>query len=372
LNSFITKRNSIMSLFGNTTSNQGGGLFGASQQQQPQQQQQQQQQQSGGLFGQSTANAPAPQNQSVFAQQQTGNPLAGTLSAGFGANHTGAMGAQSQRELAQSRLDAAGLNSVARTDKSPADAMAVLITKWDPNDQRTSLQKYLYNAVNPAYAPYYHPAPGESEREWETALSNKPKGDADTAYVPVQVRGFEALGKRLELQGQVLNRLQQNLHEMNNSLAAIMAKHQQDISVRIETSKRQHAAIAQRTLRLAIKCQILRNRGYTLDGTEETLRRNVLDLNKQIQDPSFSSREEEIWARMVGLRERARWLEEEGKRVGAATAEAQRQEGNSLPENVLQGANRILRDYDGQLAHLAKELEEVKKEYQEWEAEKRR
>jgi hypothetical protein len=147
LNSFITKRNSIMSLFGNTTSNQGGGLFGASQQQQPQQQQQQQQQHSGGLFGQSTANAPAPQNQSVFAQQQTGNPLAGTLSAGFGANHTGAMGAQSQRELAQSRLDAAGLNSVARTDKSPADAMAVLITKWDPNDQRTSLQKYLYNAT---------------------------------------------------------------------------------------------------------------------------------------------------------------------------------------------------------------------------------
>lgn len=158
---------------------------------------------------------------------------------------------------------------------------------------------------------------------------------------------------------------------MNNSFAAIMAKHQQDISVRIETSKRQHAAIAQRTLRLAIKCQILRNRGYTLDATEENLRRNILDLNKQIHDPSFSSREEEIWARMVGLRERARWLEEEGKRVGAATAEAQRQEG-SLPENVLQGANRILRDYDGQLAHLAKELEEVKKEYQEWESEKRR
>jgi nuclear pore complex protein Nup54 len=135
---------------------------------------------------------------------------------------------------------------------------------------------------------------------------------------------------------------------------------------------REHAAIAQRTLRLAIKCQILRNRGYALDSTEETLRRNILDLSKRIQEPSFSSREEEIWARMVALRERARWLEDEGKRVGAATAEAQKQEGNSLPANVLQGANRILRDYDGQLMHLAKELEEVKKEYQEWDNEKRR
>lgn len=365
-----------MSLFGNSNANQGASLFGQPQQQQ--QQQQQQQPQAGGLFGQSAANPPAQQNQGgIFTQpqqqQQAGNnPLAGTLSAGFGASHTGALGALNQRELAQSRLEAAGLNSVARHDKSPADAMSVLMAKWDPADQRTVLQKYLYNAVNPAYAPYYHPAPGESEAEWETALSNKPKGDAETAYVPVQVRGFEALGKRLEFQAQVLARLQQNLHEMNNSLTAILAKHQQDISVRIEASKREHAAIAQRTLRLAIKCQILRNRGYALDSTEETLRRNILDLNQRIQEPSFSSREEEIWARMVALRERARWLEDEGKRVGAATGEAQKQEGNSLPANVLQGANRILRDYDGQLAHLAKELEEVKKEYQEWDNEKRR
>lgn len=363
-----------MSLFGNTGANQqGGGLFGASTQQP-------QQQQSGGLFGQSTQNTQP--NQSLFGnnnnqqqqqQQQTGSTLAGSLSAGFGASTAGgALGAQSQREFAQSRLNQHGLNSVARTEKSPQDAMQVLVNKWDPESQSTSLQKYLYNAVNPAYAPYYHPAPGEDEREWETALSNKPKGDADTAYIPVQVRGFKALGARLELQANVLAKLQQNLHEMNNSLAAIMAKHQQDISVRIETSKRQHAAIAQRTLRLAIKCQILRNRGYQLDGTEETLRQDILILNKQVKEPSFSSREEEIWARMVALRERARWLEEEGKRVGAATAEAQRQEGNSLPENVLQGANRILRDYDGQLVHLAKELEEVKKEYQEWDSEKKR
>jgi nuclear pore complex protein Nup54 len=352
-----------MSLFGNSTSNQlGGSLFGTGQQQQQPQQQP-------SFFGSLTANAPA--QQAPNPQQNTNNPLAGSLSAGFGANNIGALGAQSQRELAQSRLDAAGLNSVARTDKSPADAMAIIMAKWDPNDQRTTLQKYLYNAVNPAYAPYYHPAPGESEREWETALSNKPKGDAETAYVPVQVRGFAALGKRLELQGQVLNRLQQNLHEMNNSLSAIVAKHQQDISVRIETSKRQHAAIAQRTLRLAIKCQMLRNRGYNLDHTEETLRKNLLHLDKQIKEPSFSAREEEIWARMVGLRERARWLEAEGKRVGAATAEAQRQDGKTLPENVLHGANRILRDYDGQLVHLAKELEEVQKEFQEWEMEKR-
>lgn len=324
------------------------------------------------LFGGTNANQQQnqPAQNSLFGNQPNNNPLAGSLSVGLTGANTGALGEQAQRELAQSRLQSIGVQNTPR-EKSIPDQISTLLAKWDPNSSETLLQKYLYNAVNPAYAPYYHPGPGESDREWEAALANKPKGDADTAYVPVQVRGFKALGERLELQAKVLQSLRTSLHEMNNSLAAIISKHQQDISVRIEGSKRQHAAIAQRTLRLAVKCQVLRNRGYALDSTEESLRRNILDLQAKVTDPSFSAREEEIWARMVALRERARWLEEEGKRVGAAV-EAQKQEsGSAVPESVLQSASRILKDYDGQLVHLARELEEVKKEYDEFERERR-
>lgn len=324
------------------------------------------------LFGGTNANQQQnqPAQNSLFGDQPNNNPLAGSLSVGLTGANTGALGEQAQRELAQSRLQSIGVQNTPR-EKTIPDQISTLLAKWDPNSSETLLQKYLYNAVNPAYAPYYHPGPGESDREWEAALANKPKGDADTAYVPVQVRGFKALGERLELQAKVLQSLRTSLHEMNNSLAAIISKHQQDISVRIEGSKRQHAAIAQRTLRLAVKCQVLRNRGYALDSTEESLRRNILDLQAKVTDPSFSAREEEIWARMVALRERARWLEEEGKRVGAAV-EAQKQEsGSAVPESVLQSASRILKDYDGQLVHLARELEEVKKEYDEFERERR-
>jgi nuclear pore complex protein Nup54 len=353
------------SLFGatnNTTTapQQSTGLFGAPQQQQ---------QQKSSLFGASQTNTPA--NTSLFgAQPQPIQPAPGALSAGLAASTGGAFNTLSQRQFAQSRLQSIGLQGQPYAEKSVQEQVVTLQKKWDPASPDTLLQKYLYNAVNPAYAPFYHPGPGENEREWETALSNKPAGDENTAYIPLQIRGFEALGQRIEFQAKTLNHLRATLHEMNNSLAAILTKHQQDISVRIEETRRQHTAIAQRTLRLAIKCQVLRNRGYALDATEEQLRRNILELESKVLSPTFQSREEEIWARMVALRDRVRWLEEEGKRAGAAV-DAQKQGGTQVSENVIAGANRILQDYDGQLVHLAKEMEEVRKEYEIWERERR-
>ena len=151
-----------------------------------------------------------------------------------------------------------------------------------------------------------------------------------------------------------------------------MAKHQQSLTVRLANTQRQHTALAQRTLRLAVKVQVLRSRGFALDAAEETLRKSLLALEKQTFDGSFVAREEEIWARMVQLRERARWLEEEGKRLGDAGEQAQTQggSGGGVPEEVVVQTKRILRDYDGQIKHLGKELEEVRKEFEEWEAKK--
>jgi nuclear pore complex protein Nup54 len=74
---------------------------------------------------------------------------------------------------------------------------------------------------------------------------------------------------------------------------------------------------------------------------------------------------------MVALRERARWLEEEGKRL-AAQANEQAQGGTSnqasgVSEDILAKTRKILKDYDGQLQHLNRELEDVKREFAEWE-----
>ncbi|GAB7365323.1 hypothetical protein MBLNU230_g6404t1 [Neophaeotheca triangularis] len=349
--------------FGNQPSNQSTGLFG----------------------GQSTTTQ--NQNQAFGAQQSTNqqqqsqpqqqqNLLSSNLASGLGASTTNGAIAESQlRELAAQRLREHGLRHEPR-EKTIPEQLESLVRKWDPNSQDTLLQQYLYNSVLPAYAPFHYPKDDESHAAWEEALANKPSTksaegeDLGCAWVPVLCRGFKSLGERVELQTHAVNSMRMRIHEINNSLTAVMEKHRQDFTVVLEGARRQHTNLAERTLRLAVKVQVLRNRGYALTSGEEVLRKQLLELQGRVLDPGFAAREEEIWARMVALRERARWLEEEGKRVGDKVAE-QGQDVKGLPEYVVAKTKKILRDYDEQIAHLAKELEAVKKEHLEWQESRR-
>ena len=244
-----------------------------------------------------------------------------------------------------------------------------LVRKWDPSSQDTLMQTYLYNAVNAAYAPFYYKNADENEKEWEAALAAKPApvenkdGSGSVSFVPIIVRGFHALGERMEYQARTVKEMRGRLHEMNNSLNAVMVRHQQSLTVRMEGARRRHVELSERCLRLAVKAQVYRERGRPLDAMEEGLRRTLMGLEKAVLDPAFAGREEEIWARMLALRERARWLEEEGKRLGKRVEGSQK----GVPEEVVRKTKRVLKDYDGQLAHLGKELEGVRGEFEAWE-----
>lgn len=418
------------SLFGNTqqsgntgSSLFGGGAGGAGTQQQ----------QSGGLFGgstQQTGNASANTGSSLFGggsnttQQQaaptnTTSSLFSNLGAatqptqslfGGASNTTQQQQPQQsfqgfnpltapfppnltlgqQQDLARTRLQQSGLAAVPNT-KTPIDQATTLIKRWDPQSQDTLLQAYLYNAVSAAYAPYYGRNPDDDEEAWGRALAEASRlnnnngsgtgagtgdsGDVPHKFVPVLVRGFHALGLRVETQTSSLRALRVRLHEMMNSLQALQNLHTTRITPQIEAARRQHAALAQRTLRLAVKVQTLRMRGYALDSAEEALRKALQKLEQGVQAPEISGREDEIWARMVGVRERGRWLEAEGRRIGrtvgdggeGAAGSGAAGGGSGLSEDVLQKTRAILRDYDGQLGHLARELEAVRGEYAEWE-----
>lgn len=348
------------SLFGGSTAqpqqqNQTSSLFGGAGQNQQQQQQ-----------------APAS-NASVFNPQ--------TVSVG-NLGHT-----MTHNQL--QRLQFAGASTVPN-EKRISQQIQTITKKWSPDMREdessqtnprksTILQTYLYNAVPKEYAPFFYPdfARGEDEKSWEEALSQKPElpkvdGQEVTglAYVPILVVGFKALGERVETQAKIVQEMRSRLHEMNNSLSAVMDAHQQRITVRIAAAKRQHQVLSQRCLKLAVKVQVLRNRGYALDAQEENLRKTLLSLERQVTDPGLIGREDEIWARMLALRERARWLEEEGKRVSAQVEQNQQANGaasSGISEDILAKTRKILKDYDGQLQHLNKELEDVKREYAEWE-----
>ena len=240
------------------------------------------------------------------------------------------------------------------------------------------MQHYFYNNVTPGTAIYHNPSTEDDEAKWEEALKNKPSENT----VPVLARGFQQLGQRLSLQVQAVQQLQMRLHEMNNSLDAIMEKHELSLGVRAGEAKRKHIALSQKCLGLAIKVQVLRSRGFVLDGVEEELRKKLSNLEKGVFDPSFSGREEEIWARMVSLRERTRWLQSETEKLGQQTNAG---EGGGINEEVMRKTKKvrwpfriwentaltprqILTDYDAQITYLRKELGQIQQEYTEWEA----
>jgi len=212
--------------------------------------------------------------------------------------------------------------------------------------------------VDERAAPYYRPSPEEDPKKWEEALSKKP----GPGYIPVLCSGFAQMGERIKIQQRNLASYNQRLHEINNALDSMLNKHDVVLSVRALEAKRRHTVLKQRCLVLATKVQILRNRGYAMNGDEEDLKIKLEKLERGVCDPGLVARSEEIWARMVGVRERARILKDEMEKQVAAI-------GDVLDEETARKAEKILEDYAKQLTHLKKELAAIQEEFKQWEKE---
>lgn len=216
--------------------------------------------------------------------------------------------------------------------KAIPEQMELIYKKWSPDSPQCTMSHYFYVSVPPERAPFVQMPADADERSWEEALRNKPYDGA----VPVLAKGFHQLGSRLEMQVNAVRQLQVRLHEMNNSLGAMMEKHELVLSVRAAEAKRRHVGLSQRCLALAIKAQVLSSRGFNLDGVEEELKKKLATLEKAVFDPGFAGREEEIWARMVALRERSRWLSEESEKLGRQVAGD-----GGLDEEVLKKTKKV-------------------------------
>ncbi|KZF20629.1 hypothetical protein L228DRAFT_175679 [Xylona heveae TC161] len=362
-------------LFGSSTAqNQpqqqtSGGLFGQSRpagtslfggaQQQPQQQQQQQQQ-TGGLFGSSVGQPSA--THAIWDQGKPSTSLFGsTLQPAQQQAQAPQPGLFGQTTVNTSSLWQPG-SDVAPRQKTIPEQMQLIAEKWDPNSANCAFQHYFYNKVPAEQAPYYRPPPDEDEKKWEEALSKKPIPNT----IPVLGKGFQLLGRRLEVQVAHVNVLQTRLHEINNTLTSMLQNLDLVISIRTMDAKRRHVSLSHRCLSLATKVQVLRNRGYAMDAVEEDLRKKLLTLERGVFDPALVGRGEEIWARMVGVRERARVLQEELDKAGRSAANGTGQ-GDSVDEEVVKKATKILQDYAAQLAHLDKELTQIQSDFTIWE-----
>ncbi|KAF1363935.1 hypothetical protein EJ07DRAFT_101163 [Lizonia empirigonia] len=348
-------------LFGSTTA-PAGGLFGGSLQQP---QQQANTGSSSFLWGQTQPQQ--QQQQPQQQQQQFSNSLFGnSLQPAPGLNQVQAQSLQQTREgLPQLRQSTSqpyvGASISGHREKSVQQQIQVLNAKWDPENPDCAFTHYFYNSVKPEEAPFYGPQPGENERKWEEALSKKPAPGA----IPVLARGFEQVAERIHQQQMAVTALRTRLHEINNCLSVLKDTHELTVASRITEAKRKHIIFTQRTLALATKVQILRNRGYVMDTQEEDLKKKLVELEKKTFDPVLGGRQEEIWARMSGVRERARILQEETEKLGK-NIESQ-QNGELLSEEDQKALEKLLKDYDRQLEHLKKWIDDTKQEYEEYE-----
>jgi nuclear pore complex protein Nup54 len=122
------------------------------------------------------------------------------------------------------------------------------------------------------------------------------------------------------MQVDALARCNMMLNEINISLNMQTEMHQQKIAARLAECKRRQLATSRRTLALAVKVQILRNKGYVMDNAEEELKAKLEKLEREVFDPSLEAREQEIWARMLGIRERAKRVKAEMDKIAPLAA----------------------------------------------------
>lgn len=120
----------------------------------------------------------------------------------------------------------------------------------------------------------------------------------------------------MQQQYQNLTVLRGRLKEINDGLNALLQKHDLETSIRVVECRRKHLMLSKQCLNLAAKTQVLRNRGYAMDAAEEELSKKLLTLEKRVTDPALTGRSEEIWARMVSVRERMRVLQREYEKAG--------------------------------------------------------
>ena len=130
------------------------------------------------------------------------------------------------------------------------------------------------------------------------------------------------------------------LHEIDSGLRKLLQKHELSISVRAAECRRKHLKFSRQCLGLAAKTQVLRNRGYILDGPEEELRNKLLLLERSVVDPALNGRSEEIWARMVSVRERGRLLQREFEKAGRVLPQQQGQ-GQVVDEDVMRRVKKV-------------------------------
>ncbi|RPA81263.1 hypothetical protein BJ508DRAFT_414911 [Ascobolus immersus RN42] len=333
-------------LFGQSTAqnnNTGGtGLFGQSTAQP-----------STGLFGQNTTQQqqPASGGLGLFGKPQQQTSLFS------GSVNTQQATQQWGQQLQQSNMQNQSVQQSKASNSTVPNDLAKIYNKWNPEHPECEFKFYFYNQVGADKASLYQKPPADDQRAWDKAYAERP----NPGSIPVLAYGFKDLQERVRIQESQIQIYRRVLHEIQDMLNRIAQRHDLANSLKLEECKKRHEGLARRSLALAAKVQVLRNRGYALQPDEEMLKKRLEKLLKEVQDPGVWGRLNEIWARMTVVREKAKQMQEEIGNVGVEWDETQ-----------LKTTQKLLVNNSKGLQVLANEVKEIEKAFNAWEAEHKR
>lgn len=230
-----------------------------------------------------------------------------------------------------------------------------VMQKWDRNSPDCEFRFYFYNNVGADNASRHVKPQNEDEKAYDKAWTERPNSGA----VPVLAIGFGDLEIRVKSQQNQVYAFRTTLHAIQAKLTTLSQKHDLATSIKLDDCRRRHLSLARRALALAAQVQVLKNRGYALQPEEEQLKKKLDALSKSVFNPSIVGRVNEIWARMMVVRERARMMEGELETKGSL----------EWDEKLLKATGELLGQNAKGLEFLTKEVKEIERELGEVEEE---
>ncbi|AMD20707.1 HDL037Wp [Eremothecium sinecaudum] len=315
-----------------------GGLFGqpSSTLQQPQQQQQQQQ---NSLF---TPTVKTTQPSFAWSQQPTSQ-----LNGLQGQQQTEQKPQQLQQNQQQALLyDPRHLSQQQQQQQQHSnypqqiqEQIMKCMESWNPNNQRSKLRTFVYNKCNETEAILYSKPANVTQEDWDKALINKPNANV----IPIEIKGFEDLNQRHNLQRDHVAQARIILSQILEKLTNVSQKHELDTATRILKAQSRNSNIQNRIMKLATQIAILKSKGLPLSVQEENLVVEFKKLLDSSNDPAGLGKNNELWARLAVLKERAKTLSNQLDSTLVVIAEnggASASTGDANDENQIDGEER--------------------------------
>lgn len=126
---------------------------------------------------------------------------------------------------------------------------------------------------------------------WNRAIADNPD---PTNLVPVRICGFEGLENRIKDQKKAIETTENILQEAKKKIDEL-ERHLETQRDSLEEYRRVNVQLAQKTLRIMTKLEVLRSKGYPIHPDEDAFRGKLENLQRELSQPTqFKGRLNEL------------------------------------------------------------------------------